>query len=220
LSPFAERLAAVRERVRRSGRNPDEVAIVAVTKGRSLAECREAWAAGVDALAENRVQEAIPKLEALPEATWDLVGHLQGNKTGVVAGRFRLIQSLDSERLAERLAARDRRQAVLLEVNVGREPAKSGVDPERAEELALAIAGLLPLEGLMAIGPLEGDPEPAFRELADLAEACRQATGLPLPVVSMGMSGDFEAACRAGSTMLRLGRLLFEGLAPGPARQN
>jgi PLP dependent protein len=213
LSRFAERLAGVRERIRLTGHDPDQVAIVAVTKGRTIAECREAWAAGVSALGENRVQEAMPKLDALPEAEWHLVGHLQGNKTNVVSGRFRLIQSLDSERLAERIAARDSGQAVLLEVNVSREPAKSGVDPERAEELAMAIAGLLPLRGLMGIGPRAGDPEPAFRELARLAEECRQATGLPLPVISMGMSGDFEAACRAGSTMLRLGRILFEDLA-------
>jgi PLP dependent protein len=214
LSRFAERLAAIRERIRLAGRDPDEVAIIAVTKGRSPARCQEAWASGgVAALGENRVQEALPKLDALPEAVWHLVGHLQGNKAHLVTGRFALIQSVDSSRLAERLARHDAGQAVLLQVNISREEAKSGADPASAVAVARDIAGLLPLKGLMAIGPLEGDPESAFRELARLGEECRQATGLPLPVLSMGMSGDFEAACRAGSTMLRLGRVLFEDAA-------
>jgi len=214
LPSFADRLAAVRERVRRTGRDPAEVAIVAVSKGRSLADCREAIAAGLD-LGENRVQEALPKLAALPEVAWHLVGHLQSNKVPRVAGRFRLIQSLDSVRLAELLAARDPRQAVLLQVNVSREPAKSGVGAAEAVALARQMSALLSLEGLMAIAPLGGDPEPAFRALADLRRRCQDATGRPLPILSMGMSGDYEAACRAGSTMLRLGRVLFDEVTGG-----
>jgi pyridoxal phosphate enzyme (YggS family) len=208
LPSFADRLAAVRERVRRTGRDPAEVAIVAVSKGRSVDECREAAAAGLE-LGENRVQEALPKLAALPEAGWHLVGHLQTNKVPLVAGRFRLIQSLDSLRLGELLAARDPRQAVLLEVNVSRESAKHGVDPEQAVAVARQMSALLSLEGLMGIGPLSGDPEPAFRSLGDLRRECQDVTGRSLPILSMGMSGDFEVACRAGSTMLRLGRILF-----------
>jgi PLP dependent protein len=214
LPSFADRLAAVRERVRRTGRDPAGVAIVAVSKGRSLADCREAIAAGLD-LGENRVQEALPKLAALPEVAWHLVGHLQSNKVPRVAGRFRLIQSLDSVRLAELLAARDPRQAVLLQVNVSREPAKSGVGAAEAVAVARQMSALLSLEGLMAIAPLGGDPEPAFRALADLRRRCQDATGRPLPILSMGMSGDYEAACRAGSTMLRLGRVLFDEVTGG-----
>jgi pyridoxal phosphate enzyme (YggS family) len=210
LSPFAERLEAVRERIRPTGRNLEEIAIVAVSKGRSLEECREALSAGLQALGENRVQEALPKLDALSEAEWHLVGHLQSNKVRQVSRRFRLIQSLDSVRLAEMLAERDPGQAVLVEVNISREPAKRGVRPEEAAAVTRQIAGLLALEGIMGMGPLSGDPEPAFRELAELRLRCQDATGRPLPILSMGMSGDFEAACRAGSTMLRLGRVLFE----------
>ena len=208
---FADRLAAVRERVRQAGRDPAEVAIVAVSKGRSLAECGEAIDAGLE-LGENRVQEAIPKLAALPDATWHLVGHLQSNKVAQVAGQFRLIQSLDSVRLAELLAVRNRDQAVLLQVNVSRETAKQGVRPEDAVGVARQMSALLALEGLMGIAPLGGDPEPSFRALTDLRRRCQDATGRPLPILSMGMSGDFEAACRAGSTMLRLGRVLFDGV--------
>ena len=206
---FADRLAAVRERVRRTGRDPAEVAIVAVSKGRSIAECREAAAAGLE-LGENRVQEALTKLAELPDAVWHLVGHLQTNKVAQVAGRFRLIQSVDTVRLAALLAARDARQAVLLQVNVSREPAKHGVAIEDAAAVARQMSPLLSLEGLMGIAPLGADPEPAFRALAELRLRCQDATGRPLPILSMGMSGDYEAACRAGSTMLRLGRVLFE----------
>ena len=206
---FADRLAEVRERVRRTGRDPAEVAIVAVSKGRTLDECREAAAAGLE-LGENRVQEALPKLAALPDAGWHLVGHLQTNKVAQVVGRFRLIQSVDSIRLGALLAERDPRQAVLLEVNVSREPAKHGVEPEQAAAAARQMSALLSLEGLMGIGPLGGDPGPAFRLLGHLHRECQEATGRSLPVLSMGMSGDFEAACRAGSTMLRLGRILFD----------
>ena len=182
-----------------------------VTKGRTLQQCREALAAGLDVLGENRVQEALPKLGALPEAEWHLVGHLQSNKVRQVTRRFRLIHSVDSVRLAELLAARDPGQEVLIEVNVSREPAKQGIPPEDVLAAARQISSLLSLKGLMGLGPLSGDPEAAFRELAALRNGCQDATGGPLPILSMGMSGDFEAACRAGSTMLRLGRVLFEG---------
>jgi pyridoxal phosphate enzyme (YggS family) len=171
----------------------------------------EAIDAGLE-LGENRVQEALPKLAALPDATWHLVGHLQSNKVAQVAGQFRLIQSLDSVRLAELLAVRNRDQAVLLQVNVSRETAKQGVRPEDAVGVARQMSALLALEGLMGIAPLGGDPEPSFRALTDLRRRCQDATGRPLPILSMGMSGDFEAACRAGSTMLRLGRVLFDGV--------
>jgi PLP dependent protein len=210
LPSFAERLAAIRERIARAGRDPAEVTIVGVTKGRSLGDCREAVAAGLVALGENRVQEALPKLAALPAVEWHLVGHLQSNKVAQVAGRFRLVQSIDSVRLAELVAARDPKQAVLLQVNISREAGRHGADPAEAVAVARKVGDLLPLEGIMGIGPLSADPDPAFRELAALRRRCQDATGRPLPILSMGMSGDFETACRAGSTMLRLGRVLFE----------
>ena len=206
---FAERLAAVRERILLTGRDPAGIEIVAVTKGRSPIEAAQAAAAGL-ALAENRVQEALPKLAALPHARWHLIGHLQSNKVALVAGRFGLIQSLDSVRLAELLAARDAEQPVLLQVNASREAQKSGVRPEDAMAAAREISALLPLAGLMAMGPVDADPAPAFADLSRLRIACQDATGRALPILSMGMSGDFEVACRAGTTMLRLGRVLFE----------
>jgi pyridoxal phosphate enzyme (YggS family) len=206
---IAERLELVRERVERAGRDPEQVAIIAVTKGRSMAACREALAAGLRALGENRVQEALPKLDELPEAEWHLVGHLQRNKVRHAAGRFALIQSVDSLALAEEIAGRAPRQPVLLQVNVAREPQKHGCPPEEAVTLAAAVSGVLPLRGLMCIGPTHAEPAPAFRELRQLRDSAEQRVGAQLPVLSMGMTEDFEAALAAGSTMLRLGRLLF-----------
>jgi pyridoxal phosphate enzyme (YggS family) len=203
------RLAEVRARIRAAGRDPADVQVVAITKGRSLDDCRAALDAGLGDLGENRVQEALPKLERLPEATWHLVGHLQTNKVRHAAGRFALIQSVDSLETAQAIAKRVREQRVLVEVNVAREPQKHGVAPEQALDLVARVAGLLDLRGLMGMGPASGDPAPAFWELRRLHDAAEQRLGQGLPVLSMGMSDDFEAALGAGSSMLRLGRALF-----------
>lgn len=204
-----ERLARVSARIASTGRNPDEVEIVAVTKGFGVEACREAIAAGLHALGENRVQEALPKMEAVPSAWWHLIGHLQTNKVKQAAGRFALIQTVDSARLAEAIARQAPGQAVLVEVNIAREPQKSGVAPDQALALIKTVGTMLDLHGLMGMGPSHGDPTPAFKELRALRDEAEQRVGKRLPVLSMGMSGDFEAALAAGSTMLRLGQALF-----------
>jgi pyridoxal phosphate enzyme (YggS family) len=204
------RLAAVRERIRAAGGDPEQIAMVAVSKGRSLEDCRAALDAGLTRLGENRVAEALPKLEALPGAEWHLVGHLQTNKVPTAAGRFALIHSVDSVRLAEAIARRDPEQAVLLQVNTSREPQKQGLAPEAALPAVRAVASLLPVRGLMCMAAAEGDPAPAFAELRRLRDEAEQALGVALPVLSMGMTQDYEAAVRAGSTLLRLGRVLFD----------
>jgi pyridoxal phosphate enzyme (YggS family) len=208
-----ENLAVVRERIERAGRDPKEVAIVAVTKGFGAETCLQALEAGLHMLGENRVQEALGKMDAVPDAEWHLIGHLQTNKVRQAAGRFALIQSVDSVRLAGEIARTAPAQAVLVEVNVARESQKSGADPDQALEVIAAVSGLLDVRGLMAMGPSEGDPTPAFIELRGLRDRAEQRLGTPLPVLSMGMTGDFEAALAAGSTMLRLGTALF-----GPRR--
>jgi pyridoxal phosphate enzyme (YggS family) len=208
-----QNLASVRERIARAGRDPSEITIVAVTKGFGPDVCRQALDAGLRILGENRVQEALTKMESVQAAEWHLIGHLQTNKVRQAAGRFALIQSVDSLHLAEALARADRAQQVLVEVNVAREPQKSGVDPGRALDLVDQVAGLLDLRGLMAMGPADGDPGPAFSELRTLRDQAEQRLGKALPILSMGMSGDFEAAVAAGSTMVRLGQVLF-----GPRR--
>jgi pyridoxal phosphate enzyme (YggS family) len=211
---IAANLASVRERIARTGRNPDDIAIVAVTKGFGPEVCREAIGAGLTILGENRVQEALTKMDAVQGARWHLVGHLQTNKVRLAAGRFELIQSVDSQHLAEAIARVDAKQRVLVEVNVAREPQKSGADPERAPEVISQVSRLLDVQGLMAMGPAQGDPTPAFNELRIMRDAAQQRLGKSLPILSMGMSGDFEAAVRAGSTMVRLGQVLF---GPRPA---
>jgi len=211
----AENLAKVRERIARAGGEPDDVAIVAVTKGFDVSVCREALDAGLRMLGENRVHEALMKMEELPDAEWHLIGHLQTNKVRQAAGRFSLIQSVDSVRLAETLARVAPTQPVLVEVNVAREPQRSGVDPDHALGVITAVASILDLRGLMAMGPAAGDPTTAFLQLRQLRDEAEQRLGKDLPVLSMGMSGDFEAALAAGSTMLRLGQVLF---GPRPDR--
>jgi pyridoxal phosphate enzyme (YggS family) len=221
-----ERLARVSARIAATGRNPDEVAIVAVTKGFGVDVCREALASGLRVLGENRVQEALQKMDAIVAgraegaiaAQWHLIGHLQTNKVKQAAGRFALIQTVDSARLAEAIARHAPGQAVLVEVNIAREPQKSGVAPDQALDLIKTVSSLLDLQGLMGMGPSEGDPTPVFNELRLLHDEAEHRAGQGLPVLSMGMSGDFEAALAAGSTMLRLGQALFGPRASPGAR--
>jgi pyridoxal phosphate enzyme (YggS family) len=202
------RLAQVRDKIARV-RNPDELVIVGVTKGFGADTCRAAIAAGLRVLGENRVHEAILKMDEVPDAEWHLIGHLQTNKVRQAAGRFALIHSVDSVRLATELARVKPDQAVLLEINVAREPQKHGADPDRAQEMIKEIASFLDLRGVMAMGPSHGDPAPAFKELKQIRDEAEQRLGKSLPVLSMGMSGDFEVAVAEGSTMLRLGQALF-----------
>jgi pyridoxal phosphate enzyme (YggS family) len=208
----AANLAAVRARIERAGGDPAAITIVAVTKGQPAEACRAAVAAGLTVLGENRVQEALDKMDHVPDATWHLIGHLQTNKARH-ARRFALVQSVDSVRLAEALAARGG-VAALLEVNVSREARKSGVAPEDAVATGAAVAALVDLRGLMGMGPAAGDPRPAFAELRRLRDEAEQRLGRRLPVLSMGMSDDLEAAVAEGTTMVRIGRAL---LGPRPA---
>jgi len=201
-------LAAIRSRIERAGGDPRRVEVVAATKNRSVEDCRAAVEAGLTTLGENRVQEALAKMDEVAGAHWHLIGHLQTNKARH-AGRFELIQSLDSLRLAEALAARGG-PGVLLEVNVAREVQKQGVEPESAVATAVSVAGLLDLRGFMGMAPLGGDAWTAFSQLRQLRDEAQQRLGRALPVLSMGMSEDLEAAVRAGTTMLRIGRALFD----------
>lgn len=217
-----ERLAHVRVEIARrqavTGRG-DPVTIVAVTKGFGSEAVAAALAAGLVDLGENRVQEALAKLDtpAGRRATWHLIGHLQRNKAKQVPGRFALVHSLDSGALAEELdrraGARGVRQRVLLQVNVAGEAQKSGCTPAEAPALARRVAALpqLALEGLMTIAPFTDDPDVqrrTFRGLRVLRDAL-QEEGLWLPTLSMGMSADYGIAVEEGATVIRLGTVLF-----------
>ena len=218
---IGERLQEVRCRVdgacRRSGRAPEEVTLVAVTKGFPLETIREAAAAGLRHLGENRVQEAEAKRIALadlpPDVIWHMVGHLQTNKVKTALDLFDIIQSVDSIRLAKALSRRASGPVpVFLEVNVAGESTKYGFSPEALPRAGQAIACLpnLDLRGLMTVAPPvanpEADPEetrPVFRRLREMAHS------LGLPELSMGMTGDFEVAIEEGATHVRIGRAIF-----------
>jgi len=230
------RLEAVRSRIAaacgRAGRSPEDVTLVAVTKGVVPDRIRAAAALGLRDFGENRIQEALPKIAGLEGGVrWHLVGHLQRNKARRAAELFSLIHSVDSRALAETLArfgeAQGRPVTVLLQVNVAAEAAKHGFAPRellREAHGMVRLAGLR-VDGLMTIAPLVGNPEevrPIFRQLRALGEELRaEAQGarhLSLPGalhLSMGMSDDFEVAIEEGATLIRLGRALF-GERPTP----
>ena len=217
-----ERLAQVRAEIARrqtAGGWTHAVTIVAVTKGFGPDAVAAALAAGVADIGENRVQEALDKMDqvAAPGARWHLIGHLQRNKAKLVPGRFALVHSLDSLELAQELHRRalaaDQRVRVLLQINVAREPQKSGCAPDEAPGLAREIAalGALQLDGLMTLAPLTDDEDVqrrTFRSLRALRDTIKEE-GLWLPTLSMGMSADYAIAVAEGATVIRLGTVLF-----------
>lgn len=218
---LARRVAAVRERVAAAQATAGwthPVRIVAVTKTHGPEAVRAAAAAGLDAVGENRVQEALPKQAATADVTieWHLVGTLQRNKARQAAGRFALIHSVDRAELATELDRRtppDATQAVLLQVNCSGEPQKSGVEPGGLMALLEHCSTLerVAVRGLMTMAALTDDvtrQRQAFRQLRELREAARSA-GYELPELSMGMSNDYQTAAEEGASMIRLGTALF-----------
>ena len=216
-----ERVAAA---ARRSGREPGEVGALAVSKTVGPEEVLLARRAGWDAFGENRPQELGRKLAALadePEMAgvrFDMIGNLQKNKINQVIGRVSLIHSISSAHLAEAVSTRCEARGivadVLLEVNVSGEASKSGLSPDEARSGAEGMAALpgIRVVGLMTMAPA-GDADAARRTFSGLRElACelRSRTGLPLETLSCGMSDDFEVAVEEGSTLVRLGRCVFD----------
>jgi PLP dependent protein len=215
----SERLAAVHERIaaaaRRAGRDPEEVLLLAVTKQVDPALITAAQRAGQMDFGESRAQELRRKVPQIPPpAIWHFVGRLQRNKVADVVGSVALIHSVDRLELAEAVSARAQRdggrQRILVQCNTGLDPAKAGVPPEEAPALVERIQALsgLACEGLMTVPPLGVDPRPAFARLRLLRDALRSRFP-DIEQLSMGMSGDFEAAIEEGSTIVRLGEVLF-----------
>ena len=225
----AQNLAQVRERIAaaagRGGRQPEHIALMAVSKTFPADRIRQAYDAGLRLFGENRVQEFSGKAEALRDlrdAEWHLIGHLQTNKAGKAVELFEAVDSVDSLRLAQRLNASAqqlwKRLAVLIEINVGGESAKSGVAPESNElvELLGAAPRLEHLEfgGLMTVPPFSDDPQqarPYFRKLREIRDqiVSRKLPSVRMEVLSMGMSHDFEVAIEEGSTCVRVGTAIF-----------
>ncbi len=213
--------AAITQSAERVGRNPADVTLVAVSKTMPVELVQLAYNLGVIDFGENRVQEALPKIEAFhpPGARWHMIGHVQSNKAKRVAGPFALVQSVDSLHLAEALNRHasevGMRLPVLLQVNVAGEASKEGVSLDEAVELARQVVVLpsLSVAGLMTIAPLvenSEDARPVFRQLRLLRERLRdevpQSTWQHL---SMGMTGDYRIAIEEGATIVRVGRAIF-----------
>ena len=231
----AENIAGVRERIdqaaRRAGRNPEEITLMAVSKTFPPQPIREAYKAGLRVFGENRVQEFTGKSDALRDlagAEWHLIGHLQSNKANKAAELFSAVDSIDSVKLAEKLNAAAERLgktlSVLIEVNVGGEEAKSGIDPQSHELDAILESASqfhnLNILGLMTIPPFTDDPEgarPYFRQLRELRDriSARRVPHIEMAILSMGMSHDFEIAIAEGSTCVRVGTGIF-GERPKP----
>jgi pyridoxal phosphate enzyme (YggS family) len=220
-------LAQINERIRttaeRAGRDPASVRLVAVSKTRPAADIIAAFQAGQTIFGENYIQELVPKLAEVQGAVqWHVIGHLQSNKVKYIAGQVAMIHSVDRFSLAQEI---DRQWAklgtvcdVLIQVNISGETTKSGTTEEGAIQL-LRECALLPnirVKGLMTMPPFFDDPDaarPYFAELRRLSEAvaAQEIAGVDMVELSMGMSGDFEAAIQEGATLVRVGTAIFGG---------
>lgn len=211
----------VGEACARSGRNRQEVTLIAVSKTKPVELIREAMDAGADVFGENKVQELCDKYEQLPKTLhWHLIGHLQRNKVKYIVDKVDLIHSVDSMRLAEEISKEaEKKQTdvkVLIEVNVAQEESKFGVSVDETEELVREIAKLprIHVLGLMTIAPNVSDPEenrPVFRTLKKLAVDIKMKNidNVRMDVLSMGMTGDYQVAIEEGATMVRVGTGIF-----------
>jgi pyridoxal phosphate enzyme (YggS family) len=234
LMSVADNIAQIRERMdaaaHRAGRNPEEISLMAVTKTVPPERIREAYNADIRLFGENRVRDFADKAELLrdlADAEWHMIGHLQTNKTAKAAEFFAAVDSVDSLRLAHKLNESaqlfGKKMAVLIEVNVGGEAAKSGVAPgsQELEDLLQAAPRLerLDIRGLMTIPPFTEDPQqarPYFKKLRDLQNqiAARKLPAVRMDVLSMGMSHDFEVAIEEGATRVRVGTAIFGERTP------
>ncbi len=222
MDDFSSRLETIQSQIdvaaQRSGRDASEIELIAVSKTQPVEAVKQAMRAGLTHFGENKVQEARGKIETLERGLWHLIGHLQSNKAKDAVRLFDSIDSVDRLDLAEEIDRRaevfGKTQNVLLQVNVAGESTKFGCSPGDAAALAEAINALprLCLNGLMTIAPYAPEAEdsrPHFAALRELRDHLETETGLKLPVLSMGMSGDFAVAIEEGATSVRIGTALF-----------
>jgi len=206
----------INEALARAGRENESITIVGVTKGIDIPRIIEGIENGINILGENRVQEA---REKIPQITlpcqWHLIGHLQKNKVKYAVKLFKMIQSVDNEELAELINKKTpERMDILIEINTSGEPQKYGVSPDEAGKLVESILNLpnLRLLGLMTVGPYPVDEKKsrkAFALLRETRDRLEKEFGISLPILSMGMTEDFEYAILEGANMLRIGRGIY-----------
>lgn len=231
MSMITESLVDVLERIsqttQKSGRTPNSVSLITVSKQVSVDRIEEARGAGAVIFGENKIQEAIPKIAQLgwDEISWHFIGHLQKNKVKFLDERFDLIHSVDSFMLAEKIAghchSENRVQRILLQVNVSGETTKFGMEPSELEKKIIDFSRLkgVNVAGLMTIPPFYSDPENSrkhFSRLREIRDQCEKQSGLLLPELSMGMSHDFQIAIEEGATLVRVGTAIFGSRQPRP----
>lgn len=222
---ITEQFYEVNERVRdaceRSGRNPEEVTLIAVSKTKPLAALKEAYDAGARVFGENKVQEILEKVPEMPaDAQFHMIGHLQRNKVKQLIPHVTMIHSVDSVRLAEQIQMEAQKQSriirILLEVNVAKEESKFGLFPEQVMDTLEQIRQFpnISICGFMTIAPFVENSEenrPIFRKLYQLSVDIKKKNidNVTMDVLSMGMTGDFEVAIEEGATMIRVGTGIF-----------
>lgn len=220
-----ENLAQVYENLKQacenSGRNPEEVKLIAVSKTKPVEMLMEAYECGCREFGENRVQELADKYERMPEdVKWHMIGHLQRNKVKYIVDKAVLIHSVDSLKLAEEISREALKKqvevSILIEINIAGEESKFGVRPDKTEKLVREIA-LLPniqIKGLMAVAPYVENPEENRQYFARLKQlsvdiSCKNIDNVSMNVLSMGMSGDYMVAVEEGATCVRVGTGIF-----------
>ena len=221
---IAENLAEVRERVHqatlKSGRSPSDVHLLVVSKQVKTSQIQEALIAGATLFGENKIQDAVRKVDKMKskEISWHFIGHLQKNKVKFLGKRFDLIHSIDSLELAQKIAkqchSENQVQSVLLQVNVSGEEAKFGMSPIELEKQVDEFSHLsgIQIEGLMTMPPQSLDPEESrrhFAKLRELRDRLNTQKQLSLKELSMGMTNDFEVAIEEGATLVRVGSAIF-----------
>lgn len=221
---IADNLSVVQELIDRalhnSGRNPGSVRLVVVSKQIGIAQIEEARTAGAVIFGENKIQEAVSKVDQIETEgiLWHFIGHLQKNKVKFLEERFGLIHSVDSLDLAEKISKQcqeeKRTQRVLLQVNISGEPQKFGMEPGELENNLVNFSRLkgIRVDGLMTMPPFHPNPENSrkyFSHLRELRDRFEQQNRLSLPELSMGMTNDFEVAVEEGATLVRVGTAIF-----------
>lgn len=211
----------IQEACRRSGRNREDITLIAVSKTKPIETLQHAYDLGVRVFGENKVQELSEKYDALPDDIhWHMIGHLQRNKIKYIIGKTELIHSVDSFRLAEAIekeaAKRNLTVDVLMEVNIAREESKFGLLPEEVDEFIEKVQKLphLQVKGLMTIAPFVENPEEnreVFAQLKKLSVdiATKNAHNITMSILSMGMTNDYQIAIEEGATMIRVGTGIF-----------
>ena len=220
LENLNEVLGKIAAAAEKSGRNPDEITLVAVSKTKPVELIKEAVRCGVTQLGENRVQEVMEKFEYVEGAQWHLIGHLQKNKVKYIVDKAVLIHSVDSFELAKEIDKHAKKvgkiQDILIQVNISGEESKSGIEPENTEEICRQVARLenVKIKGFMTMAPREADENELhkiFGGLRALQEEIKEKNieNVELKELSMGMSGDYEIAIMEGATIVRVGTGIF-----------